>query len=145
MHRLYRHFFAAFFCITLFSATGTLNGLVNFLLSDAWTRHDTASPFTTMPAVDWLLTFVIISFLTLLVLAPVASFAEYLFTRKWDLPIYWQIPAVLPLFLVYICAWSLIFGHLFLYALYAGIVALAFPMLVYWGIFRITDRDWAAS
>lgn len=134
MHRLFRHFFAAFFCIALFSVTGTLGSLANFFLT-----HPPDSTATI--AMSWFMNFIVVSTLTLMVLMPVTSIADHLFKYRWALSTFWQIPAVIPVFVIYVGAWSLIFGSHFLLAAYTATMALIFPMLLYWCIFRVTDLD----
>ncbi|HWB58712.1 MAG TPA: hypothetical protein VG733_04435 [Chthoniobacteraceae bacterium] len=133
MHRLYRHFFAATFCITLFSVTGTANGIARLLAGNP--EDQAAVP--SLP-VGWFMNFVMMIALTLMIIMPVCSIADYLLDSRWSLPVLWQIPAIVPVFVAYVFVWSLIFGKQFLQAAAWGTGALIFPVLVYWCIFRVT-------
>jgi hypothetical protein len=135
MHRFYRHFLATFVCATVFSLTGMANGLESSLMG---APPDKAAAVL---VINWMMNAVFFVFFSMIVLAPVTSVADYLFTRKWQLPFYLQIPALAPLLVAYLFFWSLLFGRLFYLVLCAAALGLIVPLWVYWGVFRVTDRE----
>lgn len=138
MHRVFRHFIAALVCIMIFSLTGTIDGFLQVLKNTPNPDPSTSLAFT------GLLNFFLVSVLTLVVLSPVTSIADYLFTHTWSVPFYIQLPALVPLLILYLLPWSLLFGSLYFTILTAGTVALTIPLILYCAVFRVTDRDFAS-
>jgi hypothetical protein len=148
MHSLSRHFAATVACVTIFSLTGTLNGFIQLVLNSS-THDPMPSAYFVFfnggnaPAIylTGLVNFVFITGLFLIVLTPVASIATYVFTYKWSLPIYLEVPALIPIMTAYLLPWSLFLGKYFLGVLIDAICALTLPMLLYWAIYKGLDRN----
>jgi hypothetical protein len=148
MHSLSRHFAATIVCVTIFSLTGTLNGFIQLVL-DPSTRAPVPSAYFTLTNsghdhsiyLIGLANIIFISGLFLIVLTPVASIAAYLFTYKWSLPIYLEVPALIPIMIGYLFPWTLLVGRYFLGVLIGSISALTLPMLLYWAIYKGLDRN----
>ena len=138
MRSITRHFIATVFCVPIFTLMGTLDGFLRTLHTLPHVEPN-ASFF-----LSGLLNFIFVSTVFLVVLTPVASIAEYLFTRKWPLRFYVQIPALLPLLIVYLLPWTLFFGRRFLIVLVSGTIVLTLPLFLYWAIYRGLDRDFLA-
>lgn len=138
MRSLFSHFIAALICITIFSGSATIDGFSNVLQTMPQADLRVSLIFTGT------LNFVYVCLLTISVLAPVTSIANYLFTHKWPWPFYIQIPALAALLIVYLAPWSLFFGRQFFVALEKGTLILMVPLLIYWVIFRTANRDYAA-
>lgn len=135
MRSISRHFIATVLCVTLFTLIGTLDGFQRVLYSVPSPNASASLLFS------GLLNFIFVSILSLMVLTPVSSLGEYLFTKKWLLPSYVQFAAILPLMIVYLTPWSLLFGNRFEIILVAATVSLTLPLLCYWAIFRLLDRE----
>jgi len=133
MHRLFRHFIAALCCITIFSATGTVDGFLRVL-----TTNPQANPGASLVLTGFL-NFLLVSAICLVVLAPVTSIADYLFTKKWPVPVYVQLPSLVPLLIVYLLPWWFILPCRV--AFVVGALILMPPLLVYWGVFKGTDIE----
>ena len=148
MHSLSRHFAATAVCVTIFGLTGTLDGFIQ-LVQKTSTKDPMPSAFLTLANgghgqdvyLTGLMNFVFVTGLFLIVLTPVASIAAYVFTYKWSLPIYLEVPAVIPIMIAYLLPWTLLLGRYFLVVLIGSIFAFTMPMLLYWAIYKGLDRE----
>ena len=134
MRSITRHFIACVVCVTVFCLTGALDGFVNILRNP---RADSRAVL----ALSALVYFIIVCAFCVLVLTPVTSIANYLFTYKWPLSVYGQAPLLIPLLVLYLFPWTLYFGRSFPSILLAGSLSLTLPLLLYWAIFKTLDRD----
>jgi hypothetical protein len=144
MHSVFRHFVASLFSVMIFTAAGTGDGFLRVI-------HQTPNADA---GASLLLTgmanFVMACALSLVVLTPVSSIAQYLFDRRWSFPFYLQIPLLVPLLAVYLFPWALVFGRHatvasgapapFLFVLGLATLSLTLPLLIYWAVFRGLDR-----
>ena len=138
MRSISRHFIATLICVTIFTLTGTIDGFLRVLQNTTNPNPGASFVFTGF------LNFSFISVLSLVVLTPVTSIADYLFTHRWPFPFYIQIPVLIPLLIIYLLPWSLLFGGAFFLILFFGTIALTLPLFVYWGVFRVLDRDFVS-
>ena len=138
MHRITRHFIATLITVTLFTCTGTIDGVVRFLQSPPHPGMAPSVPLT------GLINFIAIALISLVVLAPVTSIASYLFTRKWSFPFYIQMPALVPLLMVYLVPWVFVFGRPFFGLLFTNTIAFTLPLLLYWACYTVLDREFFA-
>ncbi len=148
MHSLSRHFAATIACVTIFGLTGTLNGFTRLVLNSSSYDPTPSAYFTFVNGghdhtiyLTGLVNFLFITGLFLIVLTPVASIATYVFTYKWSLPIYLEVPALIPIMIAYLLPWTLFLGRYFLVVLIGAMSALTLPMLLYWAIYKGLDRS----
>ncbi len=136
MKRLVRHFIALCACVGIFTGTGSLHGFA-IQLDQAAAHPESAL------AAGWLINAMFVAMLCLLVVTPVASIADYLFTYKWPFRWFFQFLFLLPLLFVYLIPWSLFFGRFFWVILLAGTIAMILPLLLYWIVFNALDFDFS--
>jgi hypothetical protein len=135
MHSVFRHFVATVFCGCVFTAAGTGAGFLRVL-------HNTPNPDLQGSLVlTGFVNFVMVCVLSLVVLTPVTSIAQYLFERKWSFPAYVQVPILIPLLSAWLLPWALFFGRSFLAVLISCMMNLTLPVLIYWAVLRGLDRD----
>ena len=136
MHRLFRHFLAWLTCLIIFSLTGTADGFGTLILTGK-----VGNPGVSM-ALTGLVNVALVAFICLVVLMPITVIVDYLFTQKWAFSWPVQVMALVPLLAVYLVPWSFFFGRLWLVFLWTGVVGCALPLLVYWAVFKVSDRDY---
>lgn len=137
VHRAFRHFLATVICVALFALNGVVSGFLRVLQNLPSPNKGASLAFS------GLVNLALVSVVSLVVLTPVASIANHLFTRKWALPFYLQIPALVPLLLLYLVPWSALFGALFVRVLLLGTAGLTLPLWVYWCVFQAAERSFS--
>jgi hypothetical protein len=135
MRSISRHFIATLVCVTIFTLFGTIDGFFRVLQTMPNPNPGASLLFTGF------LNFVMVFALSLVVLTPVTSIADYLFKYKWPFSVFIQIPLLIPLLVLYLLPWTLFFGRFFFIVLLSGAVALTLPLMVYWCVFRALDRE----
>jgi hypothetical protein len=132
MHPLTRHFFAMMTCTMVFSLIGTSTGFAR-----TFSRYSGAGPSLLLGGI---LNCIILVGLCIFLFSPIASFTRYLFTCRWEAPLYIQALFPLLLLAVPLFLFSLFFGRFFLSVFFGLWMSLALPTLLYWIMLHITGR-----